>query len=174
MPDTTARHSALVRRRLDQRGTTRSRSSTTEVALDGTVVHRARSRKVLTRVQTQKFFKPKPPMRRGVRRAVSVTWRPRSDEARHGNSGTRAATAREYDMALTLVEARRKLRSVGYAVRRQPAGDYRVSPIGGCESESYYTEDLGDALATGLAEAKAAHSWVTPTEKRERAAFDKV
>lgn len=53
---------------------------------------------------------------------------------------------------VTLADAQREGEALGFSVRRSGGGDYRVSdqrvPMGAREATAYYTDDLGDAVAT--------------------------
>ncbi len=54
---------------------------------------------------------------------------------------------------MTLGLAKIKLRQVGMTLTRKD-GEYRVNIAGGKEATAYYTDDIEDALNTGLAIAK--------------------
>lgn len=57
---------------------------------------------------------------------------------------------------MTLAQARAKLRPAGMVLRKE-AGEYRVSfrgPSSATEDSAYYTDNLGDAVQTGLAMAE--------------------
>lgn len=54
---------------------------------------------------------------------------------------------------LTIAEVRKQLAVVGISIRRED-GEYRVNFRGGKESTAYYTNDLRDALGTGLRMAR--------------------
>ena len=51
---------------------------------------------------------------------------------------------------MTLTQARDALRIRGVTLRHQD-GEYRENLKGGAEATAYYTRDLDDAVATGLA-----------------------
>lgn len=56
------------------------------------------------------------------------------------------------DPTLTLAQVRQRLRIAGYTCTREQWGDeYRVRRIGSAPGEGYFTNDLQDALDTGLA-----------------------
>lgn len=57
----------------------------------------------------------------------------------------------------TLVQAKATLRAVGVTISKRH-GEYRVNLRGGREATAYYTDDIEDAVNTGLrmAEPKAA------------------
>lgn len=60
---------------------------------------------------------------------------------------------------LTLRAVRTALRTVGVAIAWvDGTGEYRVNFMGGREATAYYTEDLEDALLTGLIMAATRHN----------------
>ena len=61
---------------------------------------------------------------------------------------------------VTLAEARVTLRDAGVALSKRD-GEYRVNFLGGREASAYYTNDLVDAIRTGLDMARrlAAREW---------------
>lgn len=49
----------------------------------------------------------------------------------------------------TLKEAKKELNAIGMSISKRD-GEYRVNYKGGKESTAYYTNDLGDAVSTGV------------------------
>jgi hypothetical protein len=52
---------------------------------------------------------------------------------------------------LTITTARKLLSAAGFTLRRDEYGEYRVNFKGANEDSAYYTDDLQDAVLTGLA-----------------------
>lgn len=59
---------------------------------------------------------------------------------------------------LTITRVRHDLDNHGVVLRKQD-GEYRVNYRGGLEATAAYTNDLADALATGLAMARAGNPY---------------
>ena len=58
-------------------------------------------------------------------------------------------------MTMTLRDARKTLAAIGWRIDMTGCGsEYRVYPRNGVETETYYTDDLSDAVSTAQAEHK--------------------
>jgi hypothetical protein len=60
---------------------------------------------------------------------------------------------------LTLKQAKRELRALGYTINRQH-GEYRVNLLGGEEVSAYYTTDISDAVGTARAMSMPHYDYV--------------
>ncbi len=58
---------------------------------------------------------------------------------------------------VTQKEAMKALKNVGIVLKRTEYGEYRVNFKGGKEASAYYTDDLQDAIDTGMAMFKRQH-----------------
>jgi hypothetical protein len=50
---------------------------------------------------------------------------------------------------LTMKEAKKKLRPYAMTITKRD-GEYRVNHLNGTEATAYYTNDIGDAICTGV------------------------
>lgn len=80
-------------------------------------------------------------------------------KTKHKNFGQPFALALGMIDAITIASAKRQLAALGMTVNHNPDTDeYRVNYFKGNESTAYYTNELADALGTGLDTARSTNN----------------